>query len=85
MADAFKQPVLENDAGSALATAGSLPKTASLRWGFINSWKVEPQSDDRPPVYGGVTPSTAAPAPRRSSARRKHQEMFKAWSQDRHE
>jgi hypothetical protein len=64
---------------------------ASSRWAFINGWKVEPQSDDRAPVFGAVVSSTepsapaASPAARRSTARRKHQLMFKEWSRERHD
>ena len=82
MTDILKQSVAENDDG----TAPFLPESsATLRWAFINGWKVEPQSDDRAPMFGAVAPSTASPSARRSSARRKHQAMFKEWSQDRHD
>jgi hypothetical protein len=80
--DIPKQSLTENEAGS----APSLPDPLStLRWAFINGWKVEPQSDDRTPMFGEVAHSTASASARRSSARRKHQVMFKEWSQDRHE
>jgi hypothetical protein len=80
--DILKQSVAENDAGA----APSLPESAStLRWAFINGWKVEPQFNDRAPMFGAVVPSTASPSGRRSTARRKHQAMFKEWSQDRHD
>ena len=62
--------------------------SATSRWAFINGWKVEPQSDDRVPVFGAVVSSTApsaSPAARRSTARRKHQLMFKEWSRERHD
>jgi hypothetical protein len=55
------------------------------RWAFINGWKVEPQSDDRMPTFGGVASSTLSASGRRSTARRRHQAMFKQWSQDRHD
>lgn len=58
------------------------------RWAFINGWGVEPQSDDRTPVFSAVVSSTApsgSPAARRSTARRKHQLMFKEWSRERHD
>ncbi|MDQ2975077.1 MAG: hypothetical protein M3R69_06670 [Acidobacteriota bacterium] len=61
-----------------------LPDSAS-RWAFINGWRVEPQSDDRAPVIGAVAPVTGSPSARRSNARRKHQAMFKEWSQERHD
>jgi len=80
--DNLKQPRADNGAG----VAPSLPDSFStIRWAFINGWKVEPQSDDRAPMFGEVAHSTASPSAHRSSARRKHQAMFKAWSQDRHE
>jgi hypothetical protein len=80
--DILKQSVAENDAG----TAPSPPDpSATSRWAFINGWKVEPQSDDRTPMFGAVTPDTASPSAHRSSARRKHQAMYKEWSQDRHD
>jgi len=85
MTDILKQSVIENEARTAPSLAASLKETARLRRGFINDWRVEPQSNDRPPVFGVVAPGTAAPAARRSTARRQHQQMFKAWSQDRHE
>lgn len=80
MTDVHKRSVAENDAGR----AASVPESP-LRWSFINGWKVEPQSDDRAPMFGTVATSTASPSARRSSARRKHQAMFKEWSQDRHD
>jgi hypothetical protein len=58
---------------------------AVARWAFINGWKVEPQSDDRKPVIGAVAQDTGSPSARRSTARRKHQAMFKAWSRERHD
>jgi len=80
--DILKQSVAENDAGA----APFVPKSsATLRWAFINGWKVEPQSDDRAPMFGAVAPSTGSPSARRSRARRRHQAMFKEWSQDRHD
>jgi hypothetical protein len=59
--------------------------SAASRWAFINGWQVEPQSDDRAPMFSAVAPETASPSARRSTARRKHQAMFKEWSQDRHD
>jgi hypothetical protein len=61
-----------------------VPDSAS-RWAFINGWRVEPQSDDRAPVIGAAAPGTGSPSASRSSARRKHQAMFKEWSQERHD
>lgn len=55
------------------------------RWTFINSWKVEPQSEDRMPVLGDVAQSAASPSARRSTARRMHQAMYKEWSKERHD
>ncbi|HEY2973931.1 MAG TPA: hypothetical protein VGJ48_15560 [Pyrinomonadaceae bacterium] len=82
MTDILKQSVVENDTSTAPLVAES---SAPLRWAFINEWHVEPQSDDRAPVFGAVAPSTASPSARRSAARRKHQARFKEWSQGRHD
>ena len=82
MTDIHKQSVAESDAGKATPLVES---SAMSHWAFINGWKVEPQSDDRRPMFGAVAHSTASPAAHRSSARRKHQAMFKEWSQDRHD
>ena len=78
MTDILKQSAEANEA------ATFLPDSAS-RWAFINGWRVEPQSDDRAPVIGAVAPGTGSASARRSSARRRHQAMFKEWSQERHE
>ena len=80
MTDVIKRSVAENDVG----TLPTVPESSS-HWSFINGWRVEPQSDDRAPVFGTVAPSTASPSARRSTARRQHQAMFKEWSQDRHD
>jgi hypothetical protein len=55
------------------------------RWTFINRWQVEPQSDDRIPVLGDVAHGAAARSVRRSTARRRHQAMYKEWSKERHD
>ena len=82
MTDILKQSVAESEAGM----APSLPESSAMsHWAFINGWKVEPQSDDRRPMFGAVALSKASPSAHRSSARRKHQAMFKEWSQDRHD
>jgi len=80
--DILKQAVAENDTGM---TTPLLESSAGSHWAFINGWKVEPQSDDRTPMFGAVALSTASVSAHRSSARRKHQAMFKEWSQDRHD
>lgn len=67
---------------STLAASGY---DANSRWAFINSWKVEPQADDRIPMFGDVAAATSPPPAHRSSARRRHQAMYKQWSQDRHD
>lgn len=82
MTDILKQSVAESDAGVATSL---LESSAGSHWAFINGWKVEPQSDDRTPVFGAVALSTASASAHRSSARRKHQARFKEWSQDRHD
>ena len=57
----------------------------SLLWAFINSWKVEPQFNDRPPVERAVVPNSESASGVRSMTRRKQQARFKEWSQARHE
>ena len=57
----------------------------SLRWAFINRWKVEPQSNDRAPVGDVVVPNSAPAAAVRSMTRRKQQARFKEWSRARHD
>jgi len=80
--DNLKPSVAENDAGLAPAPPDS---SGTSHWAFINGWKVEPQSDDRAPMFGAVATGTASPSAHRSSARRKHQAMYKEWSQERHD
>ena len=76
--------ILKSVAANDVVSAPSLPEPSAMpRWAFINDWQVEPQSDDRAPVFGAVASSTGSPSARRSTARRKHQAMFKEWSQDR--
>ena len=65
------------------STRRSVPDES--RWTFINSWKVEPQSDDRMPALGDVAQSAASRSARRSTARRTHQAMYKEWSKERHD
>lgn len=67
---------------------GQLPGTMKLdliKWEMANPWLVEGQADDRRPMSGAVAHSGGTPAEQRSLARRTHQEMFKKWSQERHE
>lgn len=54
------------------------------RWSFINSWKVSPQGDDRTPMHGDAA-SAGSFSTVRSVARRRHQAMYKEWSQQRHD
>ncbi len=58
---------------------------ASARWAFIGGWKVEPQPDDRRPAFGTIAGNGSSPSAHRSIARRRHQEMYKAWSKTRHD
>ena len=77
---------LDQVAASEANPTASLPETSdSPRWEFINSWKVEPQSNDRTPVGGVVVPNSAAASAVRSMTRRKQQARFKEWSQARHD
>ncbi len=82
MADIFKQTAGDNESAFKLPLLGS---TSKSRWAFINDGKVEPQSDDREPMFGAVAFSTASLSAGRSSARRKHHAMYKEWSQGRHD
>lgn len=67
--------------------AGSVPAPPfdATKWALKNPWLVEGQSDDRVPMNGAVAVTNGTPAEQRSFARRTHQEMFKKWSQARHE
>lgn len=82
MTDILKQSVMNNDAVTARSLPGDLP---TLRWAFINGWAVESQSDDRTPMAGSAASSMVSPSVQRSVARRRHQRMYKEWSQDRHD
>jgi hypothetical protein len=73
------------EANEANASSSLREASTTSRWAFINSWKVNPQADDRAQAFGTVTTSDASPSARRSTARRKHQAKFKEWSQDRHD
>jgi hypothetical protein len=84
--DSLKQLSVGNDFSPSLSTSASLAESsAASHWDFINNWNVLPQSNDRTPVFGAAVPGSASAAAHRSSVRRKHQEMFKAWSQERHD
>ena len=56
-----------------------------IRWALVNPWLSEGQPDDRTPMNGSVKDSGGTPSVQRSFARRRHQEMFKKWSQERHD
>ena len=56
-----------------------------VRWSFINSWQVAPQENDRTPMQSAATYNTGDPGSDRAMARRRHQRMYKEWSQARHE
>jgi hypothetical protein len=55
------------------------------RWAQLNPWLSEGQADDRSPMRGTDGVSSGALSVRRSTARRSHQEMYKKWSQARHD
>jgi hypothetical protein len=57
----------------------------SVRWAQLNPWLSGGQADDRTPMNGSVKDSGGPPPVQRSFARRFHQEMFKKWSQARHD
>jgi hypothetical protein len=54
-----------------------------IRWALLNPWLSEGQPDDRIPMNGSVKDSGGTPSVQRSFARRRHQAMFKKWSQAR--
>jgi hypothetical protein len=56
-----------------------------VRWAQLNPWLIEGQADDRIPMNGSVKDSGEPPSGQRAFARRRHQAMFKKWSQTRHE
>ena len=51
------------------------------RWAQLNPWLAEGQADDRTPMNGSVRDTGGSPSVQRSFARRRHQAMFKEWSQ----
>ena len=55
------------------------------RWALLNPWLSDGQPDDRTPMNGSVKDSGESPSVQRSFARRRHQAMFKRWSQARHD
>ena len=57
----------------------------SARWAFINDWHVDPQVDDRGPIWASAAASPGSPSSRRSIARRSHQVRYKEWSARRSE
>ena len=58
-------------------------KFDQTRWALLNPWLSEGQPDDRTPMNGSVKDSGGTPSVQRSFARRRHQAMFKKWSQAR--
>ena len=61
------------------------PEFDSVRWGQLNPWLLEGQADDRTPMDGSVKASGETLSVQRATARRRHQAMFKKWSQARHD
>ena len=59
------------------------PVFDSVRWAQLNPWLSEGQADDRIPMNGSVKDSGGIPSVQRSFARKRHQTMFKKWSQAR--
>ncbi len=57
----------------------------AARLAQLNPWLSDGQADDRIPMAGTDGISTGALSVHRSSARRSHQEMYKKWSQARHD
>lgn len=81
--DSPERSSAQGEESSASPAISDSPATA--RWAFINGWKVEPQADDRIPMFGSVLNSATTSSVHRSTARRRHQTMHKAWSQERHD
>ncbi len=52
---------------------------------FFSDWKLEPQSNDRVPMFGVVSSRQASEAARRSSTRRQRKATYKEWSRQRHD
>ncbi len=79
--------------GPTVAVASDYPIARSLgpapsdaiRWAQLNPWLSEGQADDRRPMRGTDGVSSGSLSARRSSTRRTHQEMYKKWSQGRHD
>jgi hypothetical protein len=70
--------------------AGNLPNSPDAaqiarRWALANPWLAEGQADDRTPMDGSVKDIVGPPSEQRAFARRRHQLMFKEWSQARHD
>ena len=59
------------------------PEFDPVRWAQLNPWLSEGQADDRTPMNGSVKVSVGAPSVQRAGARKRHQVMFKKWSQGR--
>ena len=59
------------------------PEFDPVRWAQLNPWLSEGQADDRTPMNGSVKDSVGAPSVQRAGARKRHQVMFKKWSQGR--
>ena len=66
-------------------TSPAQAKFDPIRWALLNPWLSEGQPDDRIPMNGSVKDIEGAPSVQRSFARRRHQAMFKKWSQARHD
>lgn len=62
-------------------TAQSVPAT----YAQTDPWIPEGQADDRMPMDGSVRISDESPSGQRAFARRRHQLMFKKWSQARND
>lgn len=67
------------------STADSLTTAPAdpVRWKFVNHRLLEGQADDRIPMNGSVAVSKRTASAHRAFARRRHQLMFKKWSQAR--
>jgi len=65
--------------------SGTQVEFDAMRWAQRNPWLVNGQSDDRTPMNGSVEDTGGTPSVQRAFARKRHQSMFKKWSQARHD
>jgi hypothetical protein len=72
-----------NDMSKFVQTKSNLPVEVDPRYLPAEAYIPEGQADDRTPMDGSVKDSGETPPGQRAFARRRHQVMFKKWSQTR--